>query len=66
MLFHSLESYTAIPYTERYPRPANPIEARMPQRKLYIQMNAFHDDGVETDKDASSDGDNDNDEDDEE
>lgn len=25
MLFHSLESYTAIPYTERVPRPANPI-----------------------------------------
>ncbi|KAJ2931733.1 hypothetical protein H1R20_g5350, partial [Candolleomyces eurysporus] len=25
VLFHSLESYTAIPYTERYPRPANPI-----------------------------------------
>lgn len=24
-LFHSLESYTAIPYTERVPRPANPI-----------------------------------------
>ncbi|EAU84782.1 alcohol dehydrogenase [Coprinopsis cinerea okayama7 len=25
VLFHSLESYTAIPYTERFPRPANPI-----------------------------------------
>ncbi|KAF5321990.1 hypothetical protein D9619_000937 [Psilocybe cf. subviscida] len=25
VLFHSLESYTAIPYTERTPRPANPI-----------------------------------------
>ncbi|TEB30269.1 alcohol dehydrogenase [Coprinellus micaceus] len=25
VLFHSLESYTAIPYTERHPRPANPI-----------------------------------------
>ena len=25
VLFHSLESYTAIPYTERVPRPANPI-----------------------------------------
>ncbi|KAJ3525366.1 hypothetical protein NM688_g8410 [Phlebia brevispora] len=25
VLFHSLESYTAIPYTERMPRPANPI-----------------------------------------
>ncbi|KAI0081846.1 alcohol dehydrogenase, partial [Panus rudis PR-1116 ss-1] len=25
VLFHSLESYTAIPYTERIPRPANPI-----------------------------------------
>ncbi|KAK0467168.1 iron-containing alcohol dehydrogenase-domain containing protein [Desarmillaria tabescens] len=24
-LFHSMESYTAIPYTERVPRPANPI-----------------------------------------
>jgi hydroxyacid-oxoacid transhydrogenase len=24
VLFHSLESYTAIPYTERTPRPANP------------------------------------------
>ncbi|KAJ3894117.1 alcohol dehydrogenase [Lentinula edodes] len=25
VLFHSMESYTAIPYTERTPRPANPI-----------------------------------------
>ncbi|KAF9247044.1 alcohol dehydrogenase [Melanogaster broomeanus] len=25
VLFHSLESYTAIPYTQRTPRPANPI-----------------------------------------
>ncbi|KAF8621658.1 hypothetical protein AX15_007672 [Amanita polypyramis BW_CC] len=25
VLFHSMESYTAIPYTERIPRPANPI-----------------------------------------
>jgi len=25
VLFHSLESYTAIPYTERMPRPTNPI-----------------------------------------
>ncbi|KAI0307098.1 iron-containing alcohol dehydrogenase 1 [Multifurca ochricompacta] len=25
VLFHSLESFTAIPYTERSPRPANPI-----------------------------------------
>ncbi|PSS37343.1 hypothetical protein PHLCEN_2v820 [Hermanssonia centrifuga] len=25
VLFHSLESYTAIPYTERTPRPSNPI-----------------------------------------
>ncbi|KAG6919435.1 hypothetical protein DXG01_006318 [Tephrocybe rancida] len=25
VLFHSIESYTAIPYTERMPRPANPI-----------------------------------------
>jgi len=25
VLFHSLESFTAIPYTERTPRPANPI-----------------------------------------
>lgn len=25
VLFHSMESYTAIPYTERMPRPANPI-----------------------------------------
>ncbi|KAH0587568.1 hypothetical protein H2248_006344 [Termitomyces sp. 'cryptogamus'] len=25
VLFHSLESYTAIPYTERTPRPCNPI-----------------------------------------
>ncbi|KAG6814177.1 hypothetical protein H0H92_000853 [Tricholoma furcatifolium] len=25
VLFHSMESYTAIPYTERVPRPANPI-----------------------------------------
>ncbi|KAH9943378.1 alcohol dehydrogenase [Epithele typhae] len=25
VLFHSLESYTAIPYNERTPRPANPI-----------------------------------------
>ncbi|KAJ7047376.1 alcohol dehydrogenase [Mycena alexandri] len=25
VLFHSLESYTAIPYTERMPRPSNPI-----------------------------------------
>ncbi|KAJ7498926.1 alcohol dehydrogenase [Mycena latifolia] len=25
VLFHSVESYTAIPYTERTPRPANPI-----------------------------------------
>jgi len=25
VLFHSLESYTTIPYTERTPRPANPI-----------------------------------------
>lgn len=25
VLFHSLESYTAIPYSERTPRPANPI-----------------------------------------
>ncbi|KAE9410509.1 alcohol dehydrogenase [Gymnopus androsaceus JB14] len=25
VLFHSIESYTAIPYTERTPRPANPI-----------------------------------------
>ncbi|KAJ7180082.1 alcohol dehydrogenase [Mycena crocata] len=25
VLFHSLESYTAIPYTERTPKPANPI-----------------------------------------
>ncbi|KAG7443539.1 Dehydroquinate synthase-like protein [Guyanagaster necrorhizus] len=24
-LFHSMESYTAIPYTERVPRPSNPI-----------------------------------------
>ncbi|KAG5646555.1 hypothetical protein DXG03_002858 [Asterophora parasitica] len=25
VLFHSMESYTAIPYTERTPRPSNPI-----------------------------------------
>ncbi|KAF7760317.1 hypothetical protein Agabi119p4_10993 [Agaricus bisporus var. burnettii] len=25
VLFHSMESYTAIPYTERIPRPTNPI-----------------------------------------
>lgn len=25
VLFHSLESYTAIPYTERVPRPSNPL-----------------------------------------
>jgi len=25
VLFHALESYTAIPYTERTPRPANPL-----------------------------------------
>ncbi|KAJ6613448.1 alcohol dehydrogenase [Mycena sp. CBHHK59/15] len=25
VLFHSLESYTAIPYTERTPRPTNPV-----------------------------------------
>lgn len=25
VLFHSLESYTAIPYNERTPRPANPL-----------------------------------------
>jgi len=25
VLFHSLESYTAIPYTERMPRPSNPL-----------------------------------------
>ncbi|KII95205.1 hypothetical protein PLICRDRAFT_96252 [Plicaturopsis crispa FD-325 SS-3] len=25
VLFHAMESYTAIPYTERTPRPANPI-----------------------------------------
>ncbi|KAJ7507806.1 alcohol dehydrogenase [Mycena galericulata] len=25
VLFHSLESYTAIPYTDRMPRPSNPI-----------------------------------------
>ncbi|KAG8728909.1 hypothetical protein FRC12_021409 [Ceratobasidium sp. 428] len=25
VLFHALESYTAIPYTERIPRPANPL-----------------------------------------
>ncbi|KZT12773.1 alcohol dehydrogenase [Laetiporus sulphureus 93-53] len=25
VLFHSLESYTAIPYTERVPRPSNPV-----------------------------------------
>ncbi|KAK0556553.1 hypothetical protein OC861_007069, partial [Tilletia horrida] len=25
VLFHALESYTAIPYTERFPRPSNPI-----------------------------------------
>jgi hydroxyacid-oxoacid transhydrogenase len=25
VLFHSMESYTAIPYTERTPRPTNPI-----------------------------------------
>lgn len=25
VLFHALESYTAIPYTERSPRPANPL-----------------------------------------
>jgi hydroxyacid-oxoacid transhydrogenase len=25
VLFHSLESYTAVPYTERTPRPTNPI-----------------------------------------
>jgi Iron-containing alcohol dehydrogenase len=25
VLFHSLESYTAIPYTERTPRPTNPL-----------------------------------------
>ncbi|KAF5363695.1 hypothetical protein D9756_000628 [Leucocoprinus leucothites] len=25
VLFHSMESYTAIPYTERTPRPANPV-----------------------------------------
>ncbi|KIM90795.1 hypothetical protein PILCRDRAFT_94495 [Piloderma croceum F 1598] len=25
VLFHSMESYTAIPYTERVPRPSNPI-----------------------------------------
>lgn len=25
VLFHAIESYTAIPYTERVPRPTNPI-----------------------------------------
>ena len=25
VLFHSLESYTAIPFTERTPRPSNPL-----------------------------------------
>ncbi|PWN26977.1 putative alcohol dehydrogenase [Jaminaea rosea] len=38
VLFHSLESYTAIPFTERTPRPANPL-----QRPAYQGSNPISD-----------------------
>lgn len=38
VLFHSLESYTAIPFTERSPRPANPL-----QRPAYQGSNPISD-----------------------
>ena len=64
--YYAVKEYDSRPAMLPLPQPTKPMEPRTPQPEDYIEMPAFHDDGVETDKEASSDEDDENDEDDEE